>query len=164
MNLHANIPQRHEQDGQFAKLVYSVLVFLATKHHTIRPDDVVNLPDNLLDWKKLVEVDFLREWQASVQSMCNDGLEGVRSAGAARKAKMQGPATLAALLSAAKQSNGEALAELECAAIVIGNLIEDAIGETNPKIADAVQLQVNSFFHAALKTHLESESGEGDTE
>lgn len=163
MNLHANSRRNHEQDRPPAFLVYSVLVFLANKDGTIRPDEVVNLlPDDLLDWRKLVEEDFVREWSDSAQSMCNDRLEVVRFAGAARKQKMQGPETLAALLSAAKRSGGEALAELECAAIEIGNLIEEAIGATHPEIAKAVQDQVNSFYYNALKKDLES--GKGDTE
>lgn len=139
------------------KVVRNSLCLLASRHPTISPDKVVYLPDDLLDWDKLVKSDFVREWEQSAteQAQREDLLN--KEFGNERLSYVCGPGTLQRMYDRAKKSD-DAFAILQCAFIVIGNLIADEIYSTNPDIAEVIQLQVNSFWNAAANEAL-AESG-----
>ena len=61
------------------RVVRDVLAFLAAHHPTIKADDVAHLAENLLDWAKLVEVDFPRDWQETIQRMKTDSERSPRN-------------------------------------------------------------------------------------
>lgn len=146
---------RHGPNSEIpnSQLVRNILGYLAAHHPHIKPDDVAGLPDNLLDWDRLVEVDFVRDWQTSIDRMQQDSLECVRVSGQQRAEQLAGPRTLAVLFEAAKTSE-EGFSALQCAAITIGNLIEDAISRSHPELARVIQLQINSFWNASANRAL----------
>ena len=67
------------------------LALLASTHPTIRPDDVAYLADDFLDWDKLVRVDFVSAWTASIADLLarDDDLD--RSEGAHGRPDCPGP-------------------------------------------------------------------------
>lgn len=149
------------QSYSSAQLVRNGLMLLASRHPAIPPDKVAYLADELLDWDQLVKNDFAEQWRELAEEMCNDELELVRESGRERREFLRGPATLERLLDAAKRDD-QAFGQLQCAFIIIGNLIESAIYRTHPKLAQAIQLQINSFWNASANQALaDSEFGNG---
>lgn len=141
-------------------LVRNVLALLATHHPSIRPDDVAHLPEDLLDWNKLVEVDFVAQWRDSIARMKTDDHRCIRESGVERERRFAGRNTLRVLFDAAKSSR-EAFGDLQCAAIELGNLIEDAVILSHPELARVLQLQVNSFWNASANRALGEHFGDG---
>ncbi len=144
MELDTN-PQRNRMNGA---LVRNALLLLAAGHPTIKPDDVVALPDQLVDWNTLVENEFPREWHASALRMQEAKVEVIAEDGRRRLRTCFGARTLEFLVEDARKSQ-TSLEDLRCAAITIGNLIEDQVAASQPEVAKTIQLQINSFYNAA---------------
>ncbi len=114
-----------------------------------------------MNWDKLVKEDFVQLWAESVEELCRSSLEIDQKFGLERRQTLYGPATLERLINAAKRDE-DAFSQLQCAFILIGNLIEECIYQTHPKLAQVIQLQINSFWNATANQALaESEFGNG---
>jgi hypothetical protein len=141
------------------QVVRNSLSLLASRHPTISADKVAYLPDDLLNWDKLVKVDFVAEWEqaAREQIQKNDPLD--LNFGNERLSYVSGPATLQRMYDRAKK-DADAFGVLQCAFIMVGNLIEDQIHRSHPELARTIQLQINSFWNAsANKAFIESGLG-----
>jgi len=148
------------------QLVRSALMLLASHHPRMSPDDVAHLADDLLDCDKLVKVYFVAEWTASIEHNLAHEYQVRRTHGEQRKQGLCGGETLRGLVERASGGSDEAVSELSCAAIMIGNLIEDQISKTHSDLARTIQLQVNSFWNAGankvLKEAMADSTDSGD--
>ena len=83
----------------------------------------------------------------------------IRKDGERRARSFMGPRTLEFLVRDAP-SDDDVMEDLRCASIAIGNLIENQVAGSDPKLASAVQRQVNALYNSAANQAL-SEGGFG---
>lgn len=142
------------------QVVRNSFMLLASQHPTITPDRVAHLADDLLDWDKLVKTDFVKEWESSAREQMarRDSLD--QNFGAARLSYVCGPTTLQRMCERARR-DPEAFGVLQCAFIMVGNLIADQIYDSHRELACTIQRQVNSFWNASANQALAELSLEG---
>jgi len=136
------------------QVVRSALTLLAGHHPLMKADDVAYLPDDLLDWDKLVKVDFAAEWRESADRLLAGDLELEREEGGDRQRILAEDSPLQALVREAARGGEEEVSRLSCAAIILGNLIADQIYMTDAKLTHVIQRQVNSFWNAGVNKAL----------
>jgi len=136
------------------QVVRSALTLLAGHHPLMKPDDVAYLPEDLLDWDQLVKVDFVAEWRETAERLLAGTHEYQRVSGSERQRILSEASPLQALVREAARGGEDEVSRLSCAAIILGNLIADQIYETHQKLAEAIQLQVNSFWNAGANKAL----------
>lgn len=127
------------------RAVRELFTLVASSSSVISPDDLTHLPDDLVDWRDLVERQWPPKFQALIANCRDGGFTAI--ADDLDRVMQQGPGALTRLMTCARRFGGEYAQVLSNVGLQLAQLIEESEGPRCAQIGETLYSQVNRIWN-----------------